>query len=241
MKFVYVKLYFGLKCGTLFLEDKTKKGERMSGQRVKDVRLEIRARNNLVLRRMEERGILSVAELCCRMKPYGNPSEVGKIINMKLSPLQKDSDAVVLKWRVSVERIAIVLECSPEDLFSEEQLESVLEDNRRMLEISIDDIRQLESASEYGSLVVDIDEDLRRKDLFRVLFEQIETLDKRERQVLKLRYGLGECIEHTLEEVGEILGCSGQYVSHLESKALLKMRHPRRATLLCNAGVFELL
>ena len=52
-----------------------------------------------------------------------------------------------------------------------------------------------------------------------------EALDDREREVLTMRYGLGDGSEHTQSEIAEYLSLSRQRVSQIENKALLRLRH----------------
>ncbi|MBU1164354.1 RNA polymerase sigma factor RpoD/SigA [Patescibacteria group bacterium] len=52
-----------------------------------------------------------------------------------------------------------------------------------------------------------------------------EALDDREIEVLKLRYGLLDGVEHTQTEIAEHLNLSRQRISQIENKALLKLRH----------------
>lgn len=54
--------------------------------------------------------------------------------------------------------------------------------------------------------------------------ELLSTLSDRERQVVNLRYGLGENRTHTLEEIGEQLGVTRERVRQIEARAMEKMR-----------------
>jgi RNA polymerase primary sigma factor len=57
----------------------------------------------------------------------------------------------------------------------------------------------------------------------------LKTLTPREEQVLKMRFGVGDGSEHTLEEVGRSFNVTRERIRQIESKALRKLRHPSRA------------
>src|SRR4029078_9451889 len=60
----------------------------------------------------------------------------------------------------------------------------------------------------------------------------LKTLTPREELVLKMRFGVGDGSEHTLEEVGRSFNITRERIRQIESKALRKLRHPSRATKL---------
>ncbi len=60
----------------------------------------------------------------------------------------------------------------------------------------------------------------------------LKTLTPREELVLKMRFGVGEGSEHTLEEVGRSFNVTRERIRQIESKALRKLRHPSRASKL---------
>jgi len=66
-----------------------------------------------------------------------------------------------------------------------------------------------------------------------VLREQLEsvldTLTERERDVLKLRFGLDDGYQRTLEEVGHIFKVTRERIRQIEAKALKKLKHPSRS------------
>ncbi len=65
------------------------------------------------------------------------------------------------------------------------------------------------------------------------LLEQTEkvlaTLSPREERVLRLRFGIGETTDHTLEEVGQDFDVTRERIRQIEAQALRKLRHPSRA------------
>jgi RNA polymerase primary sigma factor len=60
----------------------------------------------------------------------------------------------------------------------------------------------------------------------------LRSLTSREEQVLKLRFGIGDGTEHTLEEVGRTFNVTRERIRQIEYKALRKLRHPARSHLL---------
>jgi RNA polymerase primary sigma factor len=60
----------------------------------------------------------------------------------------------------------------------------------------------------------------------------LKTLTPREELVLRMRFGVGDGSEHTLEEVGRSFNVTRERIRQIESKALRKLRHPSRATRL---------
>ena len=62
--------------------------------------------------------------------------------------------------------------------------------------------------------------------------EVLSTLAPREARVLKMRFGIGERTNHTLEEVGQDFDVTRERIRQIEAKALRKLRHPSRSRLL---------
>ena len=68
-----------------------------------------------------------------------------------------------------------------------------------------------------------------RKLLNEAVLEALEELNDRERQVVRLRFGLEDGQARTLEEVGREFGVTRERIRQIESKTLAKLRHPLRS------------
>ncbi|MGF1673568.1 MAG: RNA polymerase sigma factor RpoD [Rivularia sp. (in: cyanobacteria)] len=73
-----------------------------------------------------------------------------------------------------------------------------------------------------------VSKSLLREDLEKVL----DSLSPRERDVLRLRYGLDDGRMKTLEEIGQIFNVTRERIRQIEAKALRKLRHPNRNSVL---------
>jgi RNA polymerase primary sigma factor len=70
-----------------------------------------------------------------------------------------------------------------------------------------------------------VTQDLLREDIIEVM----ASLAPRERDVLRLRFGLDDGRSRTLEEVGQLFGVTRERIRQIEAKALRKLRHPQRS------------
>ena len=72
--------------------------------------------------------------------------------------------------------------------------------------------------------------DTATQDMLRNRIEQVlKTLTYREREIIKLRYGIGDGYTYTLEEVGRIFKVTRERVRQVEAKAIRKLQHPVRS------------
>jgi RNA polymerase primary sigma factor len=94
-----------------------------------------------------------------------------------------------------------------------------------------------DGASELGDLIED-SEAIQPVEAvsFTLLQEQLHsvlgTLSEREAGVLSLRYGLAGGQPRTLDEIGSVYGVTRERIRQIESKAMYKLRHPSRSSLL---------
>jgi RNA polymerase primary sigma factor len=110
----------------------------------------------------------------------------------------------------------------------EEIIEEILRSNRRPLPIenTSDDenadsgpIRFLVDENTDSPLETAVSVNLKEK-----IDQMLDVLDKRERRIIRLRFGLGQSSDHTLEEVGQELGITRERVRQLEARALKKLK-----------------
>lgn len=56
----------------------------------------------------------------------------------------------------------------------------------------------------------------------------LSTLTEREEKIIRLRFGIGEQAEYTLEEIGKRFKVSRERIRQIEKKALIRLRHSSR-------------
>ena len=206
------------------------------GEERKDIRMEVRFKNNLILKKLASRGIKSVAELCRKMKaPESFKVFVHNIINMQMAPITKKG-----VWRKQVKDLCSFLECSPEELFSLEQIDLVLSKNKAVVEMSFESIRNVleQQHSEMPAL-----EDVVGREQLRQLVSQILTthLSPRDQLIIKNRFGFDDKEEQSLDEIGNTLGISRARVQQLEARAFRKLRRLAANDLLGFSSLHSLL
>jgi len=119
------------------------------------------------------------------------------------------------------------------------EAEMSLEETRRVMKISKHPIsldRPIgESEDSYfGDFIEDDDVDSPVASAAQEMLKEridsvLKTLSYREREIIKLRYGIGDGYTYTLEEVGRIFKVTRERVRQVEAKAIRKMQHPVRA------------
>ena len=65
-----------------------------------------------------------------------------------------------------------------------------------------------------------------------VVKELLDTLPPREAKVIRMRFGIEMSSDHTLEEVGKQFDVTRERIRQIESKALLRLKHPARENAL---------
>jgi RNA polymerase primary sigma factor len=68
-----------------------------------------------------------------------------------------------------------------------------------------------------------------RSNMVRQIQKVLSTLNEREEKILRMRFGIGESHDHTLEEVGQDFDVTRERIRQIEEKALRKLKHSSRA------------
>lgn len=139
------------------------------------------------------------------------------------------------------------------DLVQELGREPTVEETAERAKLSIDDTRVVmkmarqplsldqpvgdHDDSYFGEFLEDYRDDdplyeTNQESLKQHIQEAMQTLNYREREILKLRYGLADGYAYTLEEVGRIFQVTRERVRQIESKAVRKLQHPGRSKAL---------
>lgn len=193
---------------------------------MKEYRVKVTVRNNLLLSAIENAGYKSQTEFA---KASGlKPQEVSDMIAMRLPPIGMNGNFCYVA-------IAIMeaLGAAPTDLWTSEQMTIKLRRNTIEKELSKEAILEA-IQNESGALlgVVSPEEIIQQNQKRKVIEETVNTLTPTEIKVLNMRYGLHDGKEKTLEEVGKEFHFTRERIRQIEAKALRKMRHPSRANKL---------
>ncbi len=208
---------------------------------MKEYRVDVRLRNNLLLKRIEGLGYLSLADFCrANNLSY---QQVVQLASMRTPALKKtrrskrraDAWEFTEEFRKVVVKVAEALGCDPEDLFTFRQKVG-LELTTSSIEISENDALRLAEGQNMDSLpspdgymLPPPDMSILAKKLSEQARRVLTTLTPREEKILRMRFGIGEKQELTQKEVGEEFEVTAQTISRIEFKALRKLRHPCRA------------
>jgi RNA polymerase sigma factor (sigma-70 family) len=194
----------------------------------KAYRVKITVKNNLLFTAIEQAGYKSAAEFA---RAIGlTDQEVSALVALRKAPINQDGE-----FSPNAKRIMEALGAAPSDLWTTEQLNMKLKRNTKEDFFSAPTIQAIlggNVAQLEGSVYEESEkpeEVLNKKELKAELEKVLDTLTPRETKILQLRFGLDECGEHTLEEIGDMLNINKERVRQIEAKALRKMRDPSRS------------
>ena len=189
-----------------------------------EYRFQIKIRNNVVLKRIEELGFDSIPEFCRAKKLTYHL--VTEIINFKL-PFYTKQGAITLH----ISKLADALNLLPDHIYPPERRDRPLASNTYNIEANKNDLMQIADSLRMDALPPD---DRKMLDDFQPTLSQImdECLSPRYRDVLERRFGLITGREETLNEIAADMGVTPDRIRQLEAVAIRKLKHPARSTKL---------
>lgn len=202
---------------------------------MKEYRVKVTVRNNLLLTAIEEAGYKSQADFAkaCEL----NNTAVNALVAMRMAPIGDRGDFID-----AAKKIMEVLGACPTDLWTEEQLNLSLKRNTSERSYGKEELN-LFMVKAADNLLIDfnIGKDIDEKETHDRVEYYLDSLTPRESKILRLRFGIDTDKEHTLEEVADMFDVTKERIRQIEMKGLRKMRHPSRsdelAGLLCEASI----
>ena len=186
---------------------------------MKEYRVDIKIKNNLLLSAIENAGFQSIAEFC--REANISMSSVHGLIGLKDSPLKQDGT-----YTVAAQKLLDYFCALPEDLWTEDQLWNTLATNKGRVLL---DKHQM-SVLTYGGEeeVLALEDMIEKKEIQEKVNDILQTLTPREEKLLKMRFGFHGMEQHNLEETGQAFGVTRERARQLEHRGLTKLRHPQR-------------
>jgi RNA polymerase sigma factor (sigma-70 family) len=172
---------------------------------VKEYKVEIKVKNNVLLMIMDHFGIANGIELASRCGI--SIRSAYHMINLTESAFT--SNGVIRSY---VNRVADFFNTTPESLYPIENFLNPLEKNHASIEVSFSEIVSISKGLNY----------IDNENIMRAL----DTLTPRERRAIAGHYGLDGQDKKTLEGVGNDLGCSPERVRQIIAKGMRKLRNP---------------
>ncbi len=135
-------------------------------------------------------------------------------------------DELAVELNISIDKLRDIERISQETLSLEEPIGNENLDNYYDFEGGEDDVELVDTVEDKNAEapIKNISSELLREDLAEVLC----TLSPRERDVLRLRFGMDDGRQRTLEAIGRLFGVTRERIRQIEAKALRKLRHPNR-------------
>jgi RNA polymerase sigma factor (sigma-70 family) len=183
-----------------------------------EYRFQIKIRNNVVLKRIEELGFDSIPEFC-RAKELSYHC-VTEIINFKL-PFYINNGAISLQ----ISKLADALSLLPDHIYPPERRNKPLACNTYNIEANKNDLMQIAGSLRMDALPPD---DRKMLEDFQPMLSRLmdECLTPRHREIIDRRFGLTTGNEETLAEIAADMGVSKDRIRQLEARALRILRHP---------------
>jgi RNA polymerase sigma factor (sigma-70 family) len=193
----------------------------MEPQKMKEFRLKVSVRNNLLLSAIESQGYVSVAEFerACEL----GSGSINNLVAMREAPILQSGE-----FSQKAKLVMEVLGAAPTDLWTEQQLTIKLKTNSGERAIDANLVQHLLEQKNRNDYLPSPEDLLLAAETSSIVNEVLGTLNPREKEVLHERFSN----DSTLDEVGKIHGVHKERVRQIEAKALRKLRDKKRAPIL---------
>ena len=188
---------------------------------MKEFRLKVSVRNNLLLSAIEEQGYKSVAEFerACGL----GMGRINNLVAMREAPISTSGE-----FSKNAKLVMEVLGAAPTDLWTEQQLTIKLKTNSGERAIDANLVQHLLEQKNRTDYLPSPEDSLLAAETAAIVEQVLCTLKPREKDILQERFGK----DLTLQEVGNHHGLSKERIRGIESKALRKLRDKKRAPIL---------
>ena len=188
---------------------------------MKEFRLKVSVRNNLLLSAIEAQGYVSVAEFerSCELVV----GSINNLVAMREAPILQSGE-----FSQKAKLVMEVLGAAPLDLWSEQQLTIKLKTNTGERAIDANIVQHLLEQKDRTDYLPSPEDFLLSAETSTIVNEVLSSLTPREKEVLHERFGN----EDTYENVGKIHKVSKERIRQIEMKALRKLRHPKYVSIL---------
>jgi len=188
---------------------------------MKEFRLKVSVRNNLLLSAIEAQGYASVAEFerACGL----SIGRINNLVAMREAPILQSGE-----FSQNAKLVMEVLGAAPTDLWTEQQLTIKLKTNSGERAIDANLVQHLLEQKHRTDYLPSPEDSLLAAETSAIVEQVLGTLKPREKDILQERFEK----DLTLEEVGNHHGLSKERIRGIESKALRKLRDPTRSTIL---------
>jgi RNA polymerase sigma factor (sigma-70 family) len=182
-----------------------------------EYRVRISVSNNLLRTAIEKAGFKSQADFARNADI--NPQHLNALIGLRFPPINVDGSFSVL-----ANRVMEALDALPTELWTEEQLTMALPKSSSIGFFGAKQLTALQNRMTVNQIEHDVEDDVDKNLLKNKVNEILKTLTPRENKVIKLRFGLDGCEEHTYEEIGTMFDLTRERIRQIEMKAMRSIK-----------------
>lgn len=181
---------------------------------MKDYRIEVKVKNNLLWQAMQSKGIKNAAHLSREVSL--KPTLIGRYLNLKENVYDRKGN-----YKESFQRICDYFNMMPADLYPVERMNDPLLNNKGAVEVSEIELKQL------GGVESDPVALVHQEQVQEAVHRLIDLVTPREAKAVKMKAGIDDR-EHTYQEIGDELGVSKDRARQIHERALRRMRYRPR-------------